>query len=330
MARTVGPVKLFLVHLWWTTLDWVIRLKGTRPRISPSAAGYLWMTPAIIVVGFLVVGMGHILIYSFFTYHPEKFFLPAFTFKGYTSFFSSPLALNIFGRTLSTSFIVVAASLVFGYPYAYIMVRVKSALVQKILLVALFLPFFTGEVVRAYAWLIILGRQGMVNALLTGVGLPAVDLIFNRFSVTVGLVHIMLPFVVLMLAPALTNIDQDMERAAMNLGAGKIRTLIYVVFPLSGPGIVAATIVASTLSVTEYAMPAILGGGRFDFIANRIYQIFMHVLDFPRGSAYSVILVISVSIMIPLAFGIASWIGKLRERRDTIRYLPANLRGETF
>lgn len=330
MTMTVSHTRVLLTRLWWASLDGVIRLKGSRPRVSPLVAGYLWMTPAIIIVGFLVVGMGYILIYSVFLYHPEKFIIPAFTFENYVSFFSSRDALKVFGRTLSTTLIVTAASLVFAYPYAYIIVRVRSVWLQKTLLVALFLPFFTGEVVRAYAWLILLGRQGLVNNVLTGVGLPAMDLIYNRFAVTVGLVHIMLPFAVLMLAPALTNISHEMEMAAMNLGAGKARTLLHVVLPLSRPGIIAATIVVFTLSITEYAIPAILGGGLFDFMANRIYQIFFHVLDFPRGAAFSVILVIAVSLMIPLAFGIASLIGRFRERRETVRYLPASRREETL
>ena len=329
MTEKTSHIKYLLTRLWWAMLDGVIRLKGTRTRISPLAAGYLWMTPAIIIVGFLVVGMGYILIYSVFLYHPEKFIIPAFTFENYVSLLSSPDALKVFGRTFSTTLIVTIACLIFAYPYAYIIVRVKSAWLQKILLVALFLPFFTGEVVRAYAWLIILGRQGLVNTVLTGFGLHTMDLIYNRFSVTVGLVHIMLPFAVLMLAPALTNISQEMEMAAMNLGAGKVRTLLYVVLPLSRPGIIAATIVVFTLSITEYAIPAILGGGLFDFIANRIYQIFFHVLDFPRGSAFSVLLVISVSLMIPVAFGIASLIARVRESRDVTRYLPASQKEET-
>jgi putative spermidine/putrescine transport system permease protein len=330
MTMTAIHTKLFLTRLWWAALDGVIRLKGSRARISPLGAGYLWMTPAVIIVGFLVVGMGYIIIYSVFRYHPEKFVIPAFTFENYVSLLSSPDTLKVFGRTFSTSLIVTIASLVFAYPYAYIIVRVRSVWLQKILLVALFLPFFTGEVVRAYAWLILLGRQGLVNTVVTGFGFHAIDLIYNRFSVTVGLVHIMLPFAVLMLAPALTNIGQDMEMAAMNLGAGKIRTLCYVVLPLSRPGIVAATIVVFTLSITEYAIPAILGGGLFDFMANRIYQIFFHVLDFPRGSAFSVILVISVSLMIPLAFGIAALIARFRERREIVRYVPASQRGGSF
>jgi putative spermidine/putrescine transport system permease protein len=329
MTRTIGYPKLFLTRLWWAVLDGIIHLKGTRPRISRLAVGYLWMTPAIIIVGFLVVGMGYILIYSVFRYDPERFVIPIFTFENYISFISSPDALKVFGRTFSTSLIVTAASLAFAYPYAYIIVRVRSAWLQKILLVALFLPFFTGEVVRAYAWLILLGRQGLVNTVLKGFGLQAADLIYNRFSVTVGLVHIMLPFAVLMLAPALTNISQEMEMAAMNLGAGKIRTLLHVILPLSRPGLVAATIVVFTLSITEYAIPAILGGGLFDFMANRIYQIFFHVLDFPRGAAFSVVLVVSVSLMIPIAFGIASVIARLRQYWEARRYVPRGQREET-
>ena len=327
---TISRRKLLFTRLWWTAIDRVIRLKGKRSRLSPLAAGYLWMTPAVLIVGFLVVGMGYILAYSVFQYDPEQFMIPAFSFKNYISFFSSPDALKVFDRTLSTTLIVTAACLVFAYPYAYIVVRVRNGWLQKILLVVLFLPFFTGEVVRAYAWLIVLGRHGMVNSILTSCGLPAMNLIYNRFAVTIGLVHIMLPFAVLMLAPALTNINQEMEMAAMNLGAGKIRTLLHVILPLSRPGVIAATIVVFTLSITEYAIPAILGGGLFDFMANRIYQIFFHVLDFPRGAAFSVILVLLVSLMIPLSFFLSSLISGIRKNQQKVRYLSAHQREENL
>ncbi len=320
----ISKRKLFVTRAWWTFLDAVIGAKKRRSRLSPVTVGYLWMTPAIIIVGFLVVGMGYLLVYSVFRYDTAQFMVPAFTLENYASFFSSMDTLKVFGRTLGTTLIVTAASLIFGFPYAYLTVRVRNGWIQKALLVALFLPFFTGEVVRAYAWLILLGRNGMVNTLLGSVGLPAMNLIYNRFAVTVGLIHIMLPFAVLMLAPALTNINREMEMAAMNLGAGKVRTLYHVVLPLSRPGIIAATIVVFTLSITEYAIPAILGGGLYDFMANRIYQIFFHVLDFPQGAAFSVILVIVVSLMIPLAYGVSSLIATIRRRRELSCYSEDN------
>jgi putative spermidine/putrescine transport system permease protein len=302
------------MRLLWKLLDGLIRLrKGLGFHLSPMAIGYLWMTPAIFLVGILVVGMGYLLVYSVFRYHPEQFMIPAFTLENYGAFFTNPKILNIFGRTVGTSALVTVFALLLAYPYAYLLVRVQRGWLQKVLLIMLFLPFFTGEVVRAYAWLIILGRQGLVNSIITGVGLPAMDLIYNRFSVTVGLVQIMLPFAVLMLAPALTNVTLEMERAAMNLGAGKIRTLWYVVIPLSRPGVVAASVVVFTLSVTEYAVPAILGGGLYDFMANRIYQIFFHVLDFPQGAVYSLILVAAVSILIGAALVLGAWISRRQD-----------------
>ena len=115
--------------------------------------------------------------------------------------------------------IVTVATLALAFPYAYLMVRTPSSALRKILLIALFLPFFIGQVVRAYGWLIILGNEGLVNQLFGLVGLGPFRLIYNYPAVLFGLVQYMLPFAVLMLAPALTAIPEEIERAAESLGA---------------------------------------------------------------------------------------------------------------
>jgi putative spermidine/putrescine transport system permease protein len=112
----------------------------------------------------------------------------------------------------------------------------------------------------------------------------------------------MLPFAVLMLAPAITTISHDMELAAENLGANKLNTLLHVVIPLSRPGLVAASIVVFTLSMTEYAIPGLLGGRLVNFSANAIHDTMFHVGDYPFGSALSVILVVVVSALVFVIF----------------------------
>ena len=264
--------------------------------------GYVLLVPAVILVGFLVLGMLNILWYSLLTYSPEQFIIHKFTLDNYAQFFRNPLHLKVFWRTFSISVVVTLFSLVFGFPYAYIVVRTRSNIIQKLLLIGLFLPFFTGEIVRAYGWLIILGKHGLVNVILNMFGIANLNLIYNEFAVIVGLAQIMLPFAVLMLAPAITNINQDMELAAENLGANKFKTLVHVVLPLSAPGLVAASIVVFTLSMTEYAVPALLGGRLVNFSANMIYDTMFHVGDYPFGSALSVILVVGVSALVFFIF----------------------------
>lgn len=296
-------IKRHFILLRWKIFD---GLRWAKNHLVPdwmlNHIGYVLLVPAVIIVGFLVIGMINIFWYSILTYSPEQFIIHKVTFDNYMQFFRNPFHLKVFWRTFYISVVVTLFAVAFGFPYAYIVVRAQSNFVQKFLLIGLFLPFFTGEIVRAYGWLIILGKHGLVNGLLNFFGIPALRLIYNEFAVIVGLSQIMLPFAVLLLAPAITNISQDMELAAENLGANKFKTLVYVVIPLSKPGLVAASIVVFTLSMTEYAVPALLGGRLVNFSANTIYDTMFHVGDYPFGSALSVILVGLVSTLVFFIF----------------------------
>jgi putative spermidine/putrescine transport system permease protein len=296
-------ITQYLLRVRWKIFD---GLRWAKHHLIPAWVlrhfGYALLVPAVILVGFLVLGMVNILWYSVLTYSPEQFIIHKFTLDNYAQFFRNPLHLKVFWRTFSISVVVTLFSLVFGFPYAYIVVRARSSIIQKLLLIGLFLPFFTGEIVRAYGWLIILGKHGLVNGILSIFGIASLNLIYNEFAVIVGLAQMMLPFAVLMLAPAITNIHQDMELAAENLGANKFETLVHVVLPLSAPGLIAAAIVVFTLSMTEYAVPALLGGRLVNFSANMIYDTMFHVGDYPFGSALSVILVFGVSALVFFIF----------------------------
>ena len=156
--------------------------------------------------------------------------------------------------------------------------------------------------VRAYGWLIILGNQGFVNETLGLVGLGPYRLLYTYPAVILGLVQYMLPFAVLMLAPALTAIPEEMERAAESLGAGGLATFRHVVLPMARPGLIGAGIVVLTLTLTDFAMPAILGGGTNDFIANAIYDQFFRTSDAGLGSALAILLVLLGSTVAGVVF----------------------------
>jgi putative spermidine/putrescine transport system permease protein len=170
--------------------------------------------------------------------------------------------------------------------------------------VALFLPFFIGQVVRAYGWLIILGNQGLVNELLAPFGLGPFRLIYNYPAVLFGMVQYMLPFAVLMLAPAITSIPEEMESAAESLGANWLRSFWHVVLPLARPGLIGAGVVVLTLSLTDFAIPAILGGGTNDFIANAIYDQFFRTSDMGLGATLALLLVGVGSTVVGIVFAL--------------------------
>jgi putative spermidine/putrescine transport system permease protein len=203
-------------------------------------------------------------------------------------------------RTFLAATIVTLATLVLAFPYAWVMVRTPRTWLRKLLLVGLFLPFFIGQVVRAYGWLIVLGKQGLLNAGLAALDLPAVAILYTYPAVLIGLVQYMLPFAVLMLAPALTAVPEEVELASAGLGATPFATFRAIVLPLAKPGLVAAAVVVFTLTLTDFAMPEMMGGGGNDFIASGIYDAFFQLGDAGLGAALGIGLTLAGSLVVGL------------------------------
>jgi putative spermidine/putrescine transport system permease protein len=147
-------------------------------------------------------------------------------------------------------------------------------------------------------WLIVLGREGILNNLLGLAGFGPYRMIYNTPSLIFGLVQYMLPFAVLLIAPAVTAIEEELELASESLGADWKRTFVHVTLPLARPGLVAAAVVVFALTLTDYAMPVVLGGGTNDFIANAVYDAFFRISDNGLGSALAIALVLFGSTLV--------------------------------
>ncbi|WBU61261.1 ABC transporter permease [Paracoccus albus] len=275
------------------------------PRRFSAWTGWVLLLPAILLVGILVLGLVVIADSSLHVLDRSTF-LPseAYTFENYATIADSATYWRIFWRSGLGALLTVVFTLILAFPFAYILVRTRSALTRKLLLVALFLPFFIGQVVRAYGMLILLGSNGMANEALGLIGVEPLRLLFNFPAVVFGLVQYMLPFAVLMLAPALTGIPQEIETAASSLGANWWRSLWHVVLPMAKPGLVGAGVVVGTLSLTDFAMPAMLGGGSQDFIANAIYDQFFRTADQGLGAALAMLLVLLGSVLVAIVIGL--------------------------
>ncbi|TCO74053.1 ABC transporter permease [Rhodovulum euryhalinum] len=283
-----------------------------------AAAAVLWparlrrltawglLAPALVLVGVLVIGLGYMLEYSLHELDLATYRLTeAYSLTNYQTILDRPVYARVLGRTLLGAVLVTAIAVALAFPYAYALVRTRSAALRKALLVALFLPFFIGQVVRAYGWLIVLGREGLVNSALAGMGLPTVDLLFTYPAVIFGLVQYMLPFAILLLVPALAAIPEDMELASESLGARWISTFRHVVIPMAKPGLIGASVVVFTLTLTDFAMPEILGGGTSDFIASAIYDSFFQISNPGLGAALSMVLVTLGSLIVAGVFLVA-------------------------
>jgi putative spermidine/putrescine transport system permease protein/spermidine/putrescine transport system permease protein len=198
-------------------------------------------------------------------------------------------------QTLRTTFelsvLVTAISVLLGYPLAYLIAQVRPRLGAFLLLLVLF-PVWTSLLVRCYAWLVILQRRGVVNTWLQDAGLidAPLRLMHNFTGTTIGMLHIMLPFMVLPLYASMRSIDRDYLRAAANLGASPVRAFWQVFVPLSLPGLFAGIVIVFVLCLGFYVTPALLGGGRVYMWSMQIERNVTYHADWGAASALGVVL----------------------------------------
>lgn len=199
--------------------------------------------------------------------------------------------------TLSTTFqlaiVVTLICLLLGYPLAYLAAQLSPRWAGLVLMCVLF-PFWTSLLVRTYAWLVLLQRKGVINTWLQSLGLidEPLRLVHNFTGTTIGMVHIMLPFMVLPLYASMKTIDQVYMKAAANLGASPIRAFWQIYVPLSLPGLAAGLIVVFALSLGFYVTPALLGGGRVMMWAMQIERSIAVYSDWGAASALGVVLLV--------------------------------------
>ena len=248
----------------------------------------LFVIPAVLIAASTVAAIAAILRYGLHTYVPGSLDVGGFTLENFSDLIR-PIVLRAMRDTVLICFQTAAITLVISYPVAYALVRTRSVILKSVILVTAITPLFLGEVVRTYAWTIMLGNTGFVNALLKFAGLidRPVQLMFTQFGVVVALVHVTLPVVVIMLAAALSHINPDYERAAQSLGAGPVRTFLTVTLPLSMPGVVAGFITAFAWTFSAFATPQVIGGGKVSVISTLVYQLGFSSFNFPVAASIS-------------------------------------------
>jgi putative spermidine/putrescine transport system permease protein/spermidine/putrescine transport system permease protein len=193
--------------------------------------------------------------------------------------------------TFELSFLATAICIALGYPLAYLISQVRPRLAAVLLLLVLF-PVWTSLLVRCYAWLVLLQRRGVVNSWLQDMGLieAPLRLMHNFTGTTIGMVHVMLPFMVLPLYATMRTINRDYVRAAANLGASPVQAFWHVFVPLSLPGLFAGIIIVFVLCLGFYVTPALLGGGRVMMWSMQIERNVTYHSDWGAASALGVVL----------------------------------------
>ena len=225
----------------------------------------------------------------------------------FTEFFTDPFYLDILWTTIRVSLVSTAVSLLLGYPTAYYMARTTSRLKQAMVIVILF-PFLVSAVVRSYGWMVILGTNGLLNQLLLGLGLISepLKLLNTEAAVIIGMIHLLIPYMILSLVGVLQSIDPNVEYAAYSLGASPMTTFRRVVVPLSTPGIISGCVLVFTMSMTSYVTPKLLGGSKFRMMATMVVQEINVNFDWGAASAISYILlavILAVQVVVVLVTG---------------------------
>ena len=212
-----------------------------------------------------------------------------------------PLYIKVFTRSISLALQSTVLCLVMGYPIAYMISR-KPEHKRGILIMLFILPMWMNFLLRTYAWLAILGKNGLFNNLLNMIGLNSVDILYTNGAVLLGMVYNFLPFMVLPIYTCLLKMDQDLVNAAYDLGAGKITAFIKIIFPLSVPGVISGITMVFMPAVSTFVISQLLGGGKHMLIGNLIEQQFTSVGDWNFGSAVSILMM----ILILVAMGLTS------------------------
>jgi ABC-type spermidine/putrescine transport system permease subunit I len=216
-----------------------------------------------------------------------------------------PSYLITLQSTFELSFLVTIICILLGYPLAYIIAQARPRVAALLLLLVLF-PIWTSLLVRCYAWLVLLQRRGLINTWLTDLGLidGALRLVHNFMGTTIGMVHIMLPFMVLPLYASMRAINPDYVRAAANLGASPVKAFWQIYVPLSLPGLAAGIVIVFVLCLGFYVTPALLGGGRVMMWSMQIERNVTYYGDWGAASALGVVLLV-------MTLGILWLIGRL-------------------
>lgn len=222
----------------------------------------------------------------------------AFSFAHYQRMIDSPAYFKIFYQTFEISIVVTGLALLLGYPLAYLMSQLPRT-AANICLILVFIPFWTSLLVRTYAWLVLLQRKGLINSWLLDLGVTdtPIRLVHNYTGTVIGMLHIMLPFLVLPTYNALKSIDRNYLLAAANLGASPVRAFWTVLFPLSLPGVIAGSLLVFILCLGFYVTPALLGGGKVTMVSMQIQQNAALYFDWGAASALGVVLLVATVLI---------------------------------
>ncbi len=225
-----------------------------------------------------------------------------FTLENYQRMVESKSYARIFRNTFEVSLLTTAICILIGYPLAYFLSQLPRRM-ANLCMITVLLPFWTSLLVRTYAWLVLLQRRGVINEWGMDIGLwdEPIKLVHNLTGTLIGMVHIMLPFLILPVYGSMRAIDRDYLKAAANLGASPTQAFWRVFFPLSLPGLFAGALIVFVLCLGFFVTPAVLGGGKVIMVSMRIATNIELFFNWGAASALGVVLLVLTLVILGVA-----------------------------
>lgn len=263
-------------------------------------APWMLLSPSLTAIGFLlVIPMAFIVVYSFWLRTATGADQVGFYLNNWREVLGDPFYRDILFQTFQIAFYTTIGCILIGYIPAYFVANTRMRS-KTFLLLLLMLPFWISYIIRTMSWINILGTSGAVNALLIWLGIidQPLDMLYNRTTVVLGLIHYLLPFMILNVYVSLEGIDKNLTEAAQSLGCNGFQAFRQVTLPLSLPGLAAGSLLCFVLAAGTYITPLILGGPRDAMFANLVYEAIITQLNWPLGSALSLVLLALLGILV--------------------------------
>ena len=276
--------------------------RATPERAGRRSLAALLVLPAALWYGlFLIAPLVVLVVMSVGERSPNGGYLPALTLE---QFANLPTRITPLVNTLGLAALNTVLCLVVAFPVAYV-IALKARGSWKLVLIALVvIPFWTSFLIRTYAWMTLLGSNG-VPQVLAWLGIPDVRLLNTPFAVSLGIVYNYLPLMVLPIYVSLDRLDRSYLEASRDLGAGPVATIRQVVLPLAAPGILSGIVLVFIPVMGEYLIPILLGGGKTYFLGNALADLFLQSRNWPFGSALATLFVGGMVVLVAAYLGVS-------------------------
>lgn len=259
-------------------------MKNNNGKSILPAAPYIVWSSLFIVIPLLIV-----IFFSFTISTPDGYKFSLANFERLLD----PNYFTVFKRSIWLALKATIGCLILGYPVAYLVSKMRHG--KRDMVILLFIvPMWMNFLLRTYAWLPILGKNGFINNFLEFIGVGRMNLLYNDFAVLLGMIYNFLPFMVLPIYTVLSKMDQDLINAASDLGANRVKIFSKIIFPLSMPGVISGITMVFMPAVSTFVISRLLGGGQYMLLGNLIEQQFTTMGDWNFGSAIAIFMMIVI------------------------------------